>query len=68
VLLSRFPFYARNNPFAFHITDGADILCLKENCAAPIVAHIHPSGDPTPSPEVVLEGSGRWRCSDNPAH
>jgi hypothetical protein len=56
LLLSRFPFYARNNPFAFHITYGADILCPKENCVALIVAHIHPSGDPTPSPEGVLEG------------
>jgi DNA repair protein RadC len=27
---------------------------LKENCAALIVAHNHPSGDPTPSPEDVL--------------
>ena len=26
---------------------------LKENCAALIVAHNHPSGDPTPSPEDV---------------
>ncbi len=27
---------------------------LKENCAALIVAHNHPSGDPTPSPEDVI--------------
>ncbi len=27
---------------------------LKENCAALIVAHNHPSGDPTPSPEDVV--------------
>ncbi len=27
---------------------------LRENCAALIVAHNHPSGDPTPSPEDVL--------------
>jgi DNA repair protein RadC len=27
---------------------------VKENCAAIIVAHNHPSGDPTPSPEDVL--------------
>ncbi len=27
---------------------------LKENCAAIIVVHNHPSGDPTPSPEDVL--------------
>lgn len=27
---------------------------LKENCAALIVAHNHPSGDPTPSPEDVM--------------
>jgi DNA repair protein RadC len=29
-------------------------FALKENCAAVIVAHNHPSGDPTPSPEDVL--------------
>ena len=27
---------------------------LKENCAALIMAHNHPSGDPTPSPEDVI--------------
>lgn len=27
---------------------------LRENCAALIVAHNHPSGDPTPSPEDVI--------------
>lgn len=27
---------------------------LKENCAAVIVVHNHPSGDPTPSPEDVI--------------
>ncbi len=27
---------------------------LKENCAALIVAHNHPSGDPTPSPEDII--------------
>jgi DNA repair protein RadC len=27
---------------------------LKENCAAVIVVHNHPSGDPTPSPEDVM--------------
>jgi DNA repair protein RadC len=26
---------------------------LRDNCAALIVAHNHPSGDPTPSPEDV---------------
>jgi DNA repair protein RadC len=26
---------------------------VKRNCAAVIVAHNHPSGDPTPSPEDV---------------
>jgi DNA repair protein RadC len=26
---------------------------VKENCAAIIIAHNHPSGDPTPSPEDV---------------
>jgi DNA repair protein RadC len=26
---------------------------IRENCAAIIVAHNHPSGDPTPSPEDV---------------
>jgi DNA repair protein RadC len=26
---------------------------VKENCAAIVVAHNHPSGDPTPSPEDV---------------
>jgi len=26
---------------------------VKENCAAIVVAHNHPSGDPTPSPEDI---------------
>jgi DNA repair protein RadC len=37
---------------------------VKRNCAAMIVAHNHPSGDPTPSPEDIgvtrqLEAAGK---------